>query len=149
MDERPFSKRLQPLIELAELRESEAARSLSTKQVGLQAQQQRMRDLQGYVVEYSQAVPATTLPALVQNRAAFVERLAQAVVTQRSVLDRSIESCDLQRSRYLLASRSTEVLEKVAANHSALEAGILDRRNQRESDDLAGRSCFLNSSGEL
>jgi flagellar protein FliJ len=148
MAERSLSQRLAPLVHRAERREDEAARTLATKQALLQTHQQRLRDLQNFVHEYAQGTLAVSLPALVLNRAAFVDRLAQALTVQQGVMERSRESCELQRTRFVSASRETEVLEKVVANHVAQEAVVADRRSQRELDDLAGRRSFHSMCGE-
>lgn len=134
------SRRLEPLIKRAEAREEDAARELAEKARLLELHEQRLAELRRYAEEYAPTpAGATTNPALLANRAAFRERIEQAVDLQKQAVARSRDQCELTRARLLIASRDAQVLEKLAASHRAAEQRAENRKEQRELDDLAGR----------
>ena len=86
---------------------------------------------------------AATSPAQLANRRAFLERIDQALAQQLQNVDRSRSSVDIERDRLLLASRDKQVLEQLAASYRAQERQVVERRDQREMDDLGGRRARL------
>lgn len=148
MTERSLSKRLLPLIDLAERREAEAARELAMKQSQLQAQEQRMKELKGYLHDYAAAAHKATLPALMLNRIAFVDRIDAAMRQQQRVVDQGNVNCTLQRTKYLTANRDTQILERVAAKHRENEEKAAQSREQRMLDDLAARRILSALQGD-
>ena len=50
---------------------------------------------------------------------------------------------DIERDRLLLASRDKQVLEQLAASYRVQEKLIVDRRDQREMDDVGARRARL------
>ncbi len=71
--------------------------------------------------------------------AAQEQALDQAIAQQARVVDASRERSDIERTRLLLASRETHVLEKLSASYRADEVRADEQRTQRELDDLGGR----------
>ena len=86
---------------------------------------------------------AATSPAQLANRRAFLDRLDSAVQQQAQTVDRSRASVDIERDRLLLASRDKQVLEQLAASYRVQEHQVVERRNQREMDDLGARRARL------
>ena len=80
-----------------------------------------------------------TNPALLANRLAFRERLDAAVQQQTRVVDDTRQTCDVERTRLLLASRETHVQEKLSASYRSEESRAAQQRVQRELDDIGAR----------
>jgi flagellar FliJ protein len=137
----PRSQRLDPLLRIKQRHQDEVAQQVAARDAALVEQQQRLEALQRYAAEYTQAPAqgATINPALLANRLAFQEKLAQAVTQQTQIVDRTREATEVERARLMIASREKHVLEKLAASYRADETRVADSRAQKELDDLAGR----------
>ncbi len=134
-------RRLDPLLDRAKERQDKAARALSTKQSAHEQQQQRLSDLRQFRADYDNGLQAGAVinTAMLRNRAAFVDKVEQAVLAQVHAVERSRDSLEIERTRLLLASREKVVLEKLAASYLAEENKRALSRQQKELDELAGR----------
>ena len=142
------ARRLLPIQHLAQQREDDQARQFAEQQKVLETQEQRLQELRRYAAEYSAVPQNTTLtPALLSNRRSFVEKLDSAVVQQTRQVEKARGSCDVERTRLMLASRDVNVLDKLAASYQAQEKKVAERRSQRELDDHASRA-FTRRKGE-
>lgn len=133
------SRRIDPLLHRAQEHEDSVARDLAERQRSLALQESRLEELRGYAAEYANSQMAATSPAQLANRRAFLDRIDQALTQQLQNVDRSRASVDIERDRLLLASRDKQVLEQLAASYRAQERQIVERRDQREMDDLGAR----------
>ena len=77
---------------------------------------------------------------MLANRESFRGKLKDAVVLQAQAVEHSRANAELERTRLVLASRDTKVLEKLAANYRADEARGELKREQKALDDHAGRN---------
>lgn len=143
------SQRLDPLLKLMQQRQDSAARGVAERERALAEQQQRLDALRRYAEEYA-ATPtsATISPALLVNRLAFRERLNAAVVQQAGIVDHNRQLSDVERTRLLLASRETKVLEQLAHSYRAQESKAAEQRVQRELDDLGARRTRAAGAGD-
>lgn len=133
------SQRLDPLLKVMQQRQDSAAREVAERDRALNEQQQRLEALRRYAEEYAAAPASSTIsPALLVNRLAFRERLNAAVVQQAGIVDHNRQLSDVERTRLLLASRETKVLEQLADSYRAQESKVAEQRVQRELDDLGG-----------
>jgi flagellar FliJ protein len=137
------SRRIDPLLQRAQEHEDTAARDLAERQRALAVHESRLEELRGYAEEYANAQIAATRPAELANRRAFLERIDQALAQQKQSVDNSRASVDIQRDRLLLASRDKQVLEQLAASYRAQEHQVVERRSQREMDELGARRVRL------
>ena len=137
------SRRLDPLLRRAQDHEDEVARALAERQQSLDMHQSRLEELRRYADEYANAQMAATSPSQLMNRRAFLDRVDSAVQQQSQTVDRNRERVDAERARLLLASRDKQVLEQLAASYRVQERQIVDRRDQREMDDLGARRARL------
>lgn len=133
------SQRLDPLLKVVQQRQDAAARDVAERDRQLAEQQERLEALQRYAQEYAAAPTASTTPALLVNRLAFRERLNAAVVQQAGIVDHNRQLSDMERTRLLLASRETKVLEQLSDSYRARETREAEQRVQRELDDLGAR----------
>jgi flagellar FliJ protein len=136
------SKRLDPLIRRAEGREDALAKELAKRVQAHQQQEQRLGDLERFRGEYeAPPVPGTAVsPSQLLNRAAFLAKIDDAVVTQQKHIATSEEALAIERTRLLLASRDKLVLEKLAASYRSVELKAEERRDQSVLDDLGARA---------
>lgn len=137
------SRRIDPLLRRAQEHEDTVARDLAERQRALSLQESRLDELRGYAEEYANSQMAATSPAQLANRRAFLERIDQALKQQVQTVDRSRASVDIERDRLLLASRDKQVLEQLAASYRLQERQVVERRDQREMDDLGARRVRL------
>lgn len=142
------SRRMDPLLRRAQDHQDEVARDLAERQQTLDTHLSRLAELRRYAEEYSSeqmasAQMAATSPAQLMNRRAFLDRLDSAVQQQSQTVERNREHVDTERARLLLASRDKQVLEQLAASYRAQEKQVVDRRDQREMDDLGARRVRL------
>ena len=136
------SQRLDPLLRVVQQRQDDAARQLAERDKAQAEQESRLDALRRYADEYA-ITPAgqdgTIAPALLANRLAFRAKLDAAVTQQTKVVDQGRQQTEIERTRLMLASRDTKVLEKLAASYRAEETKAADQRTQRELDDLGAR----------
>ncbi|PPJ40840.1 MULTISPECIES: flagellar export protein FliJ [unclassified Pseudoxanthomonas] len=137
------SRRIDPLLRRAQEHEDSVARELADRQHALAMQESRLEELRQYAEEYANSQMAATSPAQLANRRAFLDRIDQALKQQLQTVDRSRANVDIERDRLLLASRDKQVLEQLAASYRVQEKQIVDRRDQREMDDLGARRARL------
>jgi flagellar protein FliJ len=132
------SARMQPLQQLAELREDEAARRLLDQQRVLGEREQRLHELTRYLGEYEGLAQAHS-PRLLMNRQAFVERLREAVAMQSRLVEQARSHCDVQRGEWLLQRREVSTLDQLADCYRRREQRVEEQRNQRQLDEFALR----------
>lgn len=135
------SRRLDPLLKVVQQRQDAAARDVAERDRVLAEQQERLDALKRYAEEYAAPPASSTTPALLVNRLAFRERLNAAVVQQAGIVDHNRQLSDVERTRLLLASRETKVLEQLSDSYRATESRQAEQRVQRELDDLGGRQA--------
>jgi flagellar FliJ protein len=134
------SQRLDPLLRVVQKRQDEAAQTVADRERAQAEQEARLDALRRYAEEYS-ATPteATIAPALLANRLAFRAKLDAALLQQSTVVHDGRQHCEIERTRLMLASRDTKVLEKLAASYRTQESRVVEQRSQRELDDLGAR----------
>lgn len=133
------SRRMDPLLQRAQAQQDTAAKDLAERQRALAQHESRLEELRGYAEEYANSQISATRPADLANRRAFLERIDQALNQQKQSVDNSRASVDIQRERLLLASRDKQVLEQLAASYRAQEHKVVERRGQREMDEIGAR----------
>lgn len=137
------SRRMDPLLRRAQEHEDTVARDLAERQRTLSLHESRLEELRGYAEEYANSQMSATSPAQLANRRAFLDRIDQALKQQLQSVDSSRASVDIERDRLLLASRDKQVLEQLAASYRAQEHKIVERRDQREMDEVGARRVRL------
>jgi len=135
--------RLEPLAELAGLREADAARRLAAMLRQLQEKQAELDRLRQYLAEYGQHArqgAATVDTARLQNARSFLSRLSEAVALQQAEVDKAAAG-------YRSASESWQDSRKQAKTFATLldryhdeELLARERREQAELDERAARA---------
>ena len=65
------------------------------------------------------------------------------MLQQAQTVESNRAKVEAERTRLLLASREKQVLEQLAASYRAQENKVIERRDQREMDDLGARRVRL------
>lgn len=132
-------ERLKPLQDLAESREQDAAERFARHKQALEAQEQRLADLQNYQADYRAQMSGAMSPSLLRNRQDFMSRLNDAVRQQGEQVTKARHAYELERQRWVEARGETQVLDKLEQNYQAQAAKRGLRREQFELDELAAR----------
>ncbi|MGH8444654.1 MAG: flagellar export protein FliJ [Solimonas sp.] len=130
------SERLRPLQQLADNRESDAARGLLEAQRLLTDRQARHVELCRYREDYECQGSAAT-PQLLRNRQAFIERLREAERFQLQLVEQAQRGVDQSRAHWLLQQRETRTVAQLTACYLEREQRDELRREQRQYDELA------------
>lgn len=138
------SKRLQPVQQITETREKEAARALGECQQQLAQLQQQLTELERYREEYrghyqqsgNAGITAQRLLQLQQ----FLAKIDQAIEQQQQAIINGEAQCEVKKQLWFQARGRTQALDKVAERYRDDERQQQNRREQKENDEFAQRS---------
>jgi len=133
------SNRLRPLHGVARAREDDAVQRYVARQKHLRLHEGKLAQLEAYLGEYTRAVPHAQASAQLTLRREFIDRLRSVIRMEASIVAEARAACEAERASWLLAHRSTQVLDKLAEACRAQEARVADRRAQKETDELAAQ----------
>ncbi len=137
------SKRMDPVVQVAESRERDAARQLGEWQGRLAQHEARLAELLSYRDDYARQFESTGGNGLgaqrLQDYRAFLERLNSAVRQQEDVLAHTRGEIARLRSRWLDKRTHAKALDKVVERYREDERRAAERREQNESDERANR----------
>ena len=134
-------RRLQPLKELAGMRERSEAGALGEAERRLGEAERRLGDLLRYRQEYEknfqQTASAGAAMRSLREQQIFIARLGEAVRAQQLVVEQIGSECSLARAQWREAATRKQVVGKVVDKAKA-EANMKDeQRLQVESDERA------------
>lgn len=137
-------KRLQPLKELAGMRERNQASVLGESERRLSEAERRLQDLLRYRQEYEQnfhrnATAGAPMRGL-REQQVFIARLGEAVRAQQSVLEQIRAECTLARQHWREAATRKQVVGKVVEQAKQESVMKDERRQQIENDERAMHS---------
>lgn len=130
------SRRMQPLQQLADIREDDAARQLVEAQRQHADRQARLVELARYREDYECQAAAAT-PQLLRNRQAFLDRLREAERFQQQLVDQAARSVDECRAHWLLQQRGARTVAQLTACYLVREQREDARREQKQLDEFA------------
>jgi flagellar FliJ protein len=143
------SKRIQPVLKVAETREREAARRVGESQLQLDQQRARLAELTAYRDEYARRFQSACSggidAAMFNDYRAFLTRLNQAIEHQRALIEAGEQAYADCRQRWLDVRRRSQALDKVAERYRRQEVKEENRKEQKESDE---RSQHLSHKGD-
>lgn len=131
------SDRLKPLHTVARAREDDAVQRYVARQEHLRQHETKLAQLEAYLGEYTRAVPKAQASAQFTLRREFIDKLRSVIRMEASIVAEARVACEAERASWLLAHRSTKVLDKLAETYRAHEARAADRREQKETDEFA------------
>jgi len=130
--------RLQPLREVARHREQDAAQKLAEIRRVLLERESQLRMLEAYE-EPAQQHSCTV--ADLGNREAFRARLAEAVRYQRQLIEETQRRVEYARRHWIEQQRELDVVDKLIERSQKQQRALMDRREQRQFDELSQRLC--------
>ncbi|MGH8504780.1 MAG: flagellar export protein FliJ [Stenotrophobium sp.] len=131
--------RLEPIQQLADMREEEAMQALAESQRALAEQEARLAELQRYAAEYADASMTVGSPSMIVNRCAFLAKLQDAARFQQKTVEQARLRCEAERARWLLRRRDAGVLDQLAASYNLQARRHDERRLQKEMDEHAAQ----------
>jgi flagellar FliJ protein len=137
------SERMQPVVQVAETREREAAKALGACQQQLHAHQNRLAQLQGYRMEYLERFQAAgqggMSGAQLREWQQFLANLDQAIDQQRRQVELTGRQCDQVRLAWLRVRSKQKAVEKVVDRFRTEEIHAAAKREQKDNDEIAQR----------
>jgi flagellar export protein FliJ len=135
------SKRMQPVVRVAEMREQAAAKELGNAQRYLQEQEDRLSELQGYQAEYarnfhtlgSKGISA----ARFQELQRFMASLNQAIEQQQQAVQNAVRACAQKKQLWQQAHGKSKSLDKVVEHYCEQEQYEQGQREQKAADEMA------------
>lgn len=146
------SKRMNPVLRVAEHREKDAARRLGQTQQRLQQQQARLRELIGYRDEYNlkfqQTCGAGVDVKQLQEYRMFLARLNDAIAQQQRVLASVQREVEQARTGWLRTRSRSQALDKVRDRFIDAERQEAERREQADSDERSTQQAGRRDSND-
>jgi flagellar export protein FliJ len=132
------AERLEPLKDFAGKVETEAARRLAASAKALAAKEQEVAQLRSYLAEYRQSadLAAGTDSLRWQNARAFLRKLGDLVSAREAELHQAVVAYRLEADRWRDSHRHAKSLDKIVAAAEREARAELDKREQRELDEL-------------
>ncbi len=138
------SRRLKPVVRVAEGREQQAARALGVAQTRLRQVQQQQEELQRYRDDYRQRfqqVGAMGMGAVqLGDYQQFLHKLEQAIEQQGQQVAQATQEVEAKRVLWFASRGKVRMLDTVVARYQAIEEQQVARREQREQDERSQRS---------
>jgi flagellar FliJ protein len=137
------SKRLKPLIKLAEEREQVAIKQYVETQKIHRDRQARLEELQSYKTEYQNrfvsADSAARSAFQFNDYLAFLSRLDSIITEQRRLVVQCEKELELKRKAWLKRREKAQALGKAAERFLNEERAIQNKREQKDADERAQR----------
>ena len=134
---------LRTLLEREQKRRDEQMAAVRSAVANVEAQQQQADGLTGYRSEYCQKWSAQFQQAaqmeIVRSYHGFLSRLDQAISQQQSVVEHAKRMVDAQRQRLVEREVRVATVERLIQRREAMLAKVVDRRDQKNLDELAQR----------
>jgi flagellar FliJ protein len=143
------SKRMQPILRVAEIKEKNAAAALGEAQTHLQMQTARLQELENYYSEYvarfHQSAQLGIAISKVHSFNSFLEKLNQAIEQQKQAV-KSAEELLQQRRQLWLANRGqVKVYNNVITRFQDEEHRAEEKKHQKDLDEHAQQMFQRNS----
>lgn len=129
------TSRLEPIHDLALSREDDAARVLADSRRLLSRRESQLCELESYCEPASAAMSVD----LLRNREIFRQKLAEAIIQQRSVIEQVRQQLETHRQLWLEAHQQTQMYAKLFDRAQQHEATRQAMRDQRDQDEMALR----------
>lgn len=138
------SKRLKPVVQIAESREQQAARALGAAQTTLDQARQQLEELQGYRADYlqrfQQAGAVGMGGARLGDYQQFLQKLALAIEQQGQVIAQAEQEVEARRQQWFDTRGKVQMLDTVVTRYRDEESREASRKEQLEQDERAQRS---------
>jgi len=143
------SKRLKPVVRVAESREQQAARALGVAQARLTQARQQLAELQHYRDDYRQRFQQAGATGMGATQLAdyqqFLHKLGQAIEQQAQQVAQASREAEAKRALWFTSRGKVRMLDTVVARYQAVEERQAARQEQREQDERAQRGSQAES----
>lgn len=141
------AKRLQPVQQIVDDQQRALARSLAAIEKRLSDAEGKLGELERYRREYELQFAMRAQSGIgvmdLRDYQAFLARLSEAVKQQQAVVQRAHADRDTERTRWREAATRAKALDHVVERWRNEERALLDRKEQRESDERAQRKAGI------
>lgn len=127
--------KLQPAVEQAHDRSTDALLRLAQQQQLLAAGEHQLEELRRYRVEYAAKGEGGQSVSALLNRQSFVERIDRAIAQQTRDVARLERTLQEAQERWRQAHARESALSSVVEQHHARERQAEDRHEQSEADE--------------
>ncbi len=138
------SKRLKPVVHLAEARERDAARELGQCQRMILQREHRLQELLNFRSEYQQRLQDEGSRGInagaMQDFRAFIQKLDMAIIQQRGMIQTAVSDYELSKQNWTATRSRSRALGNVVDRYRQQEQHDADRREQRDADERSQRN---------
>lgn len=146
MSAKKSSQRLQVVLQLAHIKQQQAAERLAQATRALESSRQQTEQLISYQVEYNEQFTAKQGQALdaaqLRNYLRFYKDLDGAVISQQQRNEISDQNLDFHRKHWQKAYGREKNLESLIAEKKIIEAKQQDDKEQRALDDRSQQKRY-------
>lgn len=139
----PRSKRMQPVANIADEREQEAARHYGESQRALAEQENRLRELMAYREEYIRNLQARSSRGIrvgnMNDYRRFIAQLEHNIHLQEQQVAAFRQACEHRRRQWMETRTHAMAIDKAIDRFRRQEDRLRDRREQAETDEFASR----------
>ncbi len=137
------SRRLKPVVRVAEGREQQAARALGAARARLGEVQQQLEELRRYRDDYRQRFQQAGAVGMGAVQLAdyqqFLHKLGQAIEQQGQQVAQATQEAEARRALWFASRGKVCMLDTLVARYQAIEEQQVSRREQREQDERSQR----------
>jgi len=137
------SKRFKPVLRVAESHEAKAANQFGDSQRYVQEQEAKLNELRQYHDEYLERFNTASRnginAAQLREYQAFLAKLDLAIKEQEAVVQASDKNRSVKKEAWQQKHIRSKVLDKVMQRYQEEEKRILEKREQKESDEKGQR----------
>ena len=138
------SQRMQKLVDIETQKNQPVVAKLKADQVALQQQEQALRNLLTYREEYTEKFKARGNAGVsafkIQDFYCFLQKLDDAIVQQRQVLENLVQQLEHSRSAWQQAHQRIEALQQVTDQSDQQEKTQARKQSQRQLEERFGLS---------
>jgi len=138
------SQRMQKLVDIETQKNQPVVAKFKADQVALQQQEQALRNLLTYREEYTEKFKARGNAGVsafkIQDFYCFLQKLDDAIVQQRQVLENLVQQLEHSRSAWQQAHQRIEALQQVTDQLDHQEKTHARKQSQRQLEERFGLS---------
>ena len=147
------SKRLKPVMDLAEREETQLAQAYTAQLRQHQLAQEKLQQLVLYRLDYAamaEQAPGRPIDlARLQGARAFLQRLSEAIGMQEAEIRRIDGLVNQARALWLGAKRHQKSINDLVLSYQAQERQMSDKREQKQQDEMAGQRMAWRLSAQV
>ena len=137
------AKRLEPVQHIVDEAQKRLAMSVATYEKRVLEGEAKLGELERYKAEYEQGFQQRAAGGIgvteLRDYQAFLARLAEAIKQQQALVNRARAEHEAERVKWQEALKRSKALGHVVERWQAEERHVIERREQRESDERAQR----------